>query len=154
MVLTALAALTVGSCAAEPFVENQRPPDVDLGQLVGFEIIDLEIDGVSYPVALANTASLRRQGLRAVSDLGDIIGMWFTWGGDEVDSAFTMKDTLIALDIAFFDAGGRVVDTFTMVPCTGSDCPLYRSSGPYVGALEVPADGRLDLDTDTVITLP
>ena len=145
-VLGVLAVMTLTACAPEPTAADGSPASVDSGQLSGFEIVDLEVDGVRYPVALADTVPLRRQGLRGVDDLGDLAGMWFTWGGEEVDSAFTMQGTLIPLDIAFVDSSGRVVDRLTMVPCSGSDCPLYRSNSPFVAALEVPLDGPIDLE--------
>lgn len=151
-VLGLLAAMTLAACVPESNPVDGPLDAVDSGQLSGFEIVDLEVDGVRYPVALADTVSLRRQGLRGVDDLGDLAGMWFTWGGEEVDSAFTMQGTLIPLDIAFVDSSGRVVDKLTMIPCSGSDCPLYRSNGPFVAALEVPLDGPINLDLDTVIT--
>ncbi len=151
-VLAALAVVNLTACAPEPTAVDRPPDAVDPGQLEEFEVVELEIDGVPYQVALADTVSLRRQGLRGVDDLGDLAGMWFTWGGDAVEAGFTMQGTLIPLDIAFFDVEGTVVDTLTMVPCGGSDCPLYRSRGPFVAALEVPLNGRIDLGPDTVVT--
>ena len=142
-------ALSIASCGA---VDDASPNAVDTGQLNGFAVVELTVDGNSLPVALADTPALRRQGLRGVEDLGDVAGMWFTWGGAESTSAFTMQDTLIALDIAFFDGDGEVVDVFTMVPCEQSDCPLYRASRPYVAALAVPAEGPLQLGVKTVVT--
>jgi uncharacterized membrane protein (UPF0127 family) len=147
-VILVAVALSFGSCGA---VDDPLSNALDMNQLEGFEVIQLTVDGDPLSVALADTPALRRQGLRGVEDLGEVAGMWFTWGGAESTSAFTMQDTLIELDIAFFDADGEVVDVLTMVPCSQSDCPLYRASRPYVAALEVPADGPIQLDARTVV---
>lgn len=112
------------------------------------------VDGVELTVAVAATPEARSQGLRGVDDLGDLDGMLFVWGGDTVTSRFTMADTLMALDVVFFDAGGALVDAFRMEPCRSRPCPSYQASGPYAYALETPAGtgpqgGRL-----TVVSLP
>lgn len=79
-----------------------------------------------------------------VVDLGDLDGMLFVFG-EEVSVAFTMQNTLIPLDIAFFDQAGRPVDRLSMTPCESEPCPLYRTSGAFAYALEMPAGamGRL-----------
>lgn len=78
-----------------------------------------------------------------VGHLPDDQGMVFLWD-DPSTVPFWMKDTLIPLDIAFWDRKGRIFDIQQMQPCTVPEgqsaetaCPLYRPSGPYVGALEV-----------------
>jgi len=55
---------------------------------------------------------------------------------------FTMADTLIPLDITFFDSHGVPVDHQRMTPCPdGSDatCPTYGAKQAYRYALERPA---------------
>jgi uncharacterized membrane protein (UPF0127 family) len=47
-----------------------------------------------------------------------------------------MKDTLIPLDIAFFDARRRLVGNLTMVPCTADPCPTYSPGTPFQFAVE------------------
>lgn len=49
---------------------------------------------------------------------------------------FYMKNTLIPLDIAFWDEGGTIVDVLQMEPCEADPCHLYYSRAPYVGAVE------------------
>ncbi len=51
---------------------------------------------------------------------------------------FTMRRTLIPLDIWWFDAGGTLIDSTEMEPCTEEPCPLYPSPGPIGWALETP----------------
>ena len=65
-------------------------------------------------------------------------GMLFVFPGATVQS-FWMKDTLMPLDILFFDADGRFVALHRMDPCTEDPCPVYSSGKPAQYALEVPA---------------
>jgi uncharacterized membrane protein (UPF0127 family) len=116
------------------------------GPLASIAIDTVELDGQELLVAIADTPDLRRQGLMNVPDLLDLDGMLFIFG-DDSSGGFWMKDTLIPLDIAFFDASGAFVDGFAMEPCTTDDCPTYRPGGPYRYALEMaagdmPADPR------------
>mgnify|MGYP001817915683 CR=1 FL=1 len=113
--------------------------------LPGFVTIEIEVGDETWPVALADTADLRRQGLMGVTDLGGLRGMLFSWP-DDTTGGFWMKDTLIPLDIAFFAADGSLVDLLSMVPCEADPCPSYRPSGSYRSALEVPAGGFAGVD--------
>ena len=54
-------------------------------------------------------------------------------------SAFWMKNTLIPLDIAFYDGRGRILRILTMKPCLTAACPVYDPGVTYRGALEVNA---------------
>lgn len=111
------------------------------------------IDGRALDVAVASTAADRSQGLQEVSDLGDLDGMLFEWGGDTVTSRFTMGNTVIPLDIFFFDAEGRFVDGFTMVPCESDPCPLYVAAEAYAYAIEVPAGSQPGIDAGSVLSI-
>jgi uncharacterized membrane protein (UPF0127 family) len=127
---------------------------IDTGDLGGVTMVTVEVDGAPLRVAQASTSDDRAQGLSGVDDLGELDGMLFTWGGETVTSAFTMRDTLIDLDIAFFDADGRFVDGFAMVRCEVSPCPSYAASGPYAYALETPAGSLATLGPGSVIVFP
>ncbi len=98
----------------------------------------IEVDGVSYRVAVADTPALRILGLMNVADLGTLDGMLFVYG-KETQVRHWMKDTLIPLDIAYFDADGGLVSYTTMIPCLEGDCPFYPAGGPSFFAVEVPA---------------
>lgn len=121
------------------------------GELVVPEVLDgfgfspVWLPDVELFVAIADTSELRQQGLMNVTDLGDLDGMLFVFEEDS-SSGFWMKDTLIPLDIAFFDATGDFVDGFVMEPCQTDDCPIHRPGGTYRHALEMPA-GEMPDDT-------
>lgn len=124
-----------------PSTPTSRAQPVIPDQLAPFDLDAILLDGAELLVAVADTSRLRQQGLMGVTDLGDLDGMVFVFDRDS-SGGFWMKDTLIPLDIAFFDATGGFVDGFTMEPCTTNDCPSYRPSGPYRYALEMAA-GRM-----------
>jgi len=127
---------------------------IDTGDLGGVTMVTVEVDGAPLRVAQVSTSDDRARGLSGVDDLGELDGMLFTWGGETVTSAFTMRDTLIDLDIAFFDAEGRFVDGFAMVRCEVSPCPSYAASGPYAYALETRAGRLATLGPGSVIVFP
>lgn len=137
-----------------PATSASPEPAPDTGDLGDADVVAVTLDGRTLIVAHASTAGDRAHGLRAVTDLGDLDGMLFSWGGETVTSRFNMFDTLIDLDIAFFDAAGAWVDGFPMVPCDTGDCPAYAASGPYAYALETPAGSQPTPGPDSVLSLP
>ncbi len=102
-------------------------------------IIDGEITYV-LTVAVADSGESRSQGLMNIADLGDLDGMLFVWDSPTTTS-FWMKDTILPLDIAFFDQDFALVDNFEMAPCIETDCPNYPAAGAFSYAVEVPATG-------------
>jgi uncharacterized membrane protein (UPF0127 family) len=108
--------------------------------LDGFDSATITIDEEQMAVAIADTPALRSRGLMGVTDLGGLDGMLFVFEESTV-GGFWMKDTLVALDIAFFDADGVFVDVFPMEPCTEDPCPVYHPQGPYRYAVETPVGG-------------
>lgn len=104
----------------------------------GIGVGAVDLDGRELVVALADTAALRSQGLMNVDDLIDLDGMLFIFSEDGL-RGFWMKNTLLPLDIAFFDADGGFVDKLIMEPCDTDPCPIYRPGGEYRYALEMVA---------------
>ena len=47
-----------------------------------------------------------------------------------------MRNTLIDLDVAFFDGRGEFIGLHTMVPCREEPCQRYPSPGPFQWAVE------------------
>jgi len=131
LVLAISVSLLLSSCGSEEQVG-----------LDGFDVTTIAIDEQQMTVAVADTEALRSQGLMGVTDLGGVDGMLFV-SEETTDGGFWMKNTLIPLDIAFFDTGGAYVDVLTMEPCTSEPCPVYHPSDSYQYAVESPA-GALD----------
>lgn len=108
--------------------------------LPGFSTVEVGVGGETWPVALADDDAERARGLMGVVDLGGLRGMLFAFPTDG-RAAFWMKDTLLALEVAFFAADGSLVDRLEMTPCPADPCPVYPPAGPYRYALEVPVGG-------------
>ena len=89
-------------------------------------------------VERARTTEQRAQGLMGRRSLGPRAGMVFEYASP-TNGAFWMKNTLIPLDIAFYDGRGRILRIFTMTPCRTDDCPFYDPGVAFRGALEVNA---------------
>lgn len=87
-------------------------------------------------VEWATTPAAQQRGLmhRQTVDRGMLF--MFT---DNQPRMFWMKNTLVPLDIMFFDASGRYVSSMNMLPCTADPCMRYPSGGPANYALEMPA---------------
>lgn len=134
--------VAITTTVAEPSI----PP-----QLEGFEVQDVQVGNRSLLLAIADNPSLRQQGLMEVTDLGDLDGMLFFWRHD--GDAFWMKDTLIPLDIVWFNEDGTFKGRDSMEPCTADPCPTYQPDNlDFRYAIEAPP-GTLDwITSDTVIT--
>jgi uncharacterized membrane protein (UPF0127 family) len=103
-------------------------------------------------LAIADSPGLRSQGLMGVADLGDLDGMLFYWR-HEAHGGFWMKDTLIPLDIVWFNVDGTYAGRASMVPCTEDPCPTYEPEGnpDFRFAIEA-RPGDLDwVDESTII---
>jgi len=97
----------------------------------------VEGGGKSYGLDLeiANTEPRREQGLMFRQALDDSHGMLFIFPGNrDVTGAFWMKNTYIALDIAYVGADGTVLEIHDAKPL--DETPL-RPKQPYRYALEV-----------------
>jgi uncharacterized membrane protein (UPF0127 family) len=70
------------------------------------------------------------------SSLAENMGMFFAFKDPQV-MQFWMKNTLIPLEILFFDAEGNFVNVATMEPCAADPCPRYKSAALSQYALEV-----------------
>lgn len=103
-------------------------------------------------VLVADTPGLRAQGLSSIDGLPPgIAGMLFVFA-EESGVNFTMRRTLIPLDIWWFDDQGSLIGTTAMEPCAAEPCPLYPSPGPIKWALETPRDS-VELQIGQVLTV-
>ena len=104
---------------------------------------------------LALTVPEQEQGLMNRTNLAGYDGMVFQFPAPTTVE-FYMKDTLIPLSIAWFDASGRLVSSTDMTPChTQESCQLYGAASQYTDALEVPLGslGRLGIGPGSVLTV-
>lgn len=139
------------SSSAAP--ESATTGELDSGggvQPEGFTTAIVEIteaDGTVCEVCvwLADTSGERGRGLMDVTDLGRAEAMAFVWDRP-TSGAFYMFQTVTPLSIAWFaeptvdGAGGALVSTADMDPCTSTDpseCERFPAGGPFVLALEV-----------------
>jgi uncharacterized membrane protein (UPF0127 family) len=84
---------------------------------------------------LAVTDDQQSRGLMNVRDLKGHDGMIFEFASDTT-VGFYMKDTPMALSIAWFDGSGRFVSSVDMAPNRAT--PIYYAKAPYRYAFEVP----------------
>ncbi len=105
-----------------------RPGD---GGLV--RTVDLTVGGVAVTAEIADTPALRERGLMGRDSLAENHGMLFVYPDEQIRS-FWMRNTPIALDIAFLDRNGTIINVGTMAPNT-DDSTLSLSPAMY--ALEM-----------------
>lgn len=100
--------------------------------------VELVSDQETVPliVEIAITAEQMRQGLMFRKNLPRERGMLFIFE-EEMPLSFWMKNTLIPLDVLYFNASGAFVSAVTMAPCIEDPCVEYPSERPAQFALEV-----------------
>ena len=91
---------------------------------------------VNLQLEVADEDSKRSYGLMGRKELSPGHGMMFVFDAPQ-ELGFWMKNTLIPLDILFFDENGVFVSRTTMDPCTTETCPSYPSNGLSKYAVEV-----------------
>lgn len=121
-------------------------------QLGDHEVREVQVGDRTMTLAIADSPTLRAQGLMQVEDLGDLDGMLFYWRHD-ASGGFWMKDTLIPLDIVWFLEDGTYAGRASMEPCTTSDCPTFTPGDGIDYRFGIEANpGDLDwIDESTVI---
>jgi len=99
------------------------------------------VDGTQkaiFQVELALDAPAWQQGLMQQKSLPSDQGMLFVFP-EAAPRSFWMKDTLIPLDIIFFDSNGSLLNFKTAEPCRQDPCSTYASSAPAQSVLEINA---------------
>jgi len=101
--------------------------------------VAVTLHGQHFTAELATHEAAREHGLMMRTALAADHGMLFVFP-DTAPRGFWMKNTLIPLDILYFDAARRLVSVQTDVPpCRADPCPIYPSTGPARYVLELPA---------------
>ncbi|MCA0369711.1 MAG: DUF192 domain-containing protein [Proteobacteria bacterium] len=94
----------------------------------------LDLGGETFSVAVAKDEASLRKGLMGVTRLAPHQGMLFLFDKERV-ATFWMKDTPLALDLAFFTQDGRIVMMGELTPFARTS---ISSPTKVVGALELP----------------
>jgi uncharacterized membrane protein (UPF0127 family) len=96
-------------------------------------------DGTRLTLELALTDQEKATGLMHRDSLAADRGMLFVFDTDDI-LAFWMKDTLMPLDIVWFDATGRVADVHPDAqPCHADPCSKFSNASPARAVLLVNA---------------
>jgi len=99
----------------------------------------LHLHGHTFRVELATNDAQRELGLMHRTSLAADRGMLFVFPYDAPQS-FWMKNTLIPLDILFFDKDRNLVSMqLDVPPCKADPCPTYPSGKPAKYVLELAA---------------
>jgi uncharacterized membrane protein (UPF0127 family) len=99
----------------------------------------VSLQGHRFTVEIADTTAEREHGLMDRTAMPPDHGMLFVFA-DAEPRTFWMKDTLIPLDILFFDSAHRLVTILQNVPpCKTNPCPTYPSTAPARYVLELNA---------------
>jgi len=99
----------------------------------------VELNGKHYIVEIADDTVSREQGLMYRTQLEDGHGMLFIFPAPQ-KLTFWMKNTLIPLDILFFDNQRQLINFHQRVPpCKSAPCPVYPSLDKAQYVLELNA---------------
>lgn len=139
---TIAAALACAACAATPAVPSDAPT--------------VMLEGHRFSVEIADTPAEQQHGLMDRTSMPSDHGMLFVFPDSE-PRTFWMKDTLIPLDILFFDDAHQLVAIHEDVPpCRADPCPVYPSIAParYVLELNAGVAAKLGVRKGDVVTFP
>lgn len=146
------AAAVLAACGGAAPAEVDAAPAFGRGTVT----VTTRTHKVRLRVEIARTDRQRALGLMNRRSLAPDAGMVFLYQEPSY-GGFWMKNTLIPLDIAFYDVRGRVVRTFRMEPCKRDPCRIYSPGVAYRAALEVKAGSfrRWNLRRgDTIVLKP
>jgi len=107
----------------------------DQGNMKKIILIAGDIE-VPVLVEIADDPDEQQVGLMNRTELPENQGMLFLFSQPQILS-FWMKNTLIPLDVLFFDAEGNFAGVRTMDPCKKDPCTVYSSDTVATFALEL-----------------
>ena len=90
------------------------------------ELAKVTVGSAEFRVELAQTPEQRERGLMYREELAEGQGMLFVQPPGP--AVFWMKNTLIPLDLLYFDGEGRLSQIVADAqPCKAANCPIYAS---------------------------
>jgi len=113
------------------------------------------LHGKTFTTEFAADDASREHGLMDRTELKADHSMLFFFPDDE-PRAFWMKNTLIPLDILYFDGARKLVSMqLNAQPCKADPCAIYPSDGAARYVLELPAGtaGKLGLKLGEPLTI-
>jgi uncharacterized membrane protein (UPF0127 family) len=145
-----ISALVIGLWLLVMPATAQNPQDFARGEI---ELAGTTGGNLVIVVEFASDEAQRRRGLMYREELTAGTGMLFIYQGEGM-RAFWMKNTLIPLDMVFFDNAGRLVSLHRDVPPL--TMALRRSTAPaqYVLELNAGEAERLGIGPETRLVLP
>ena len=115
----------------------------------------VQLHGHRFTTELATTDASRERGLMMRTELAADHSMLFVFPNDD-QRWFWMKNTLIPLDILYFDGNRKLVSVQANVPpCKADPCPSYPSDLPARYVLELPGGtaGRIGVMVGDELTI-
>ncbi|MBM3227389.1 DUF192 domain-containing protein [Candidatus Peribacteria bacterium] len=130
--------ININAAPADASSQEDAPASHPISGLPQRRISLINENGNSVDILaeIADEPQAQARGLMGRERMSPGEGMLFVFA-EEAPRGFWMKDTLIPLDILFFDASGTWVSAHTMVPCEEDPCPTTLSAKPARYALEV-----------------
>lgn len=123
--------ITSTACASTPSAASDAP--------------SVTLHGHRISVEVAGDDASREHGLMNRTFMPADHGMLFVFPDSQIRT-FWMKDTLIPLDMLFFDAQHKAVTVLSDVPpCKADPCPVYPSTQPARYVLELNAGAAAKL---------
>ena len=145
LLYTLVLASACAACASAPVGASQEP--------------EVELHGHQIKVEIAADDATREHGLMDRTSMPATHGMLFVFPNSQIRT-FWMKNTLVPLDMLFFDADRKLVTLHADVPpCKADPCATYSSTAParYVLELNAGTAARLGVregDVATFINVP
>lgn len=138
----------------QTFQEKSAEQDVDQQAIQGTSVPHFCFQENCFNLEIANTPEEKVLGLMFREHLDENRGMIFPFE-EETFHSFWMKNTLISLDIIWYDSWHQVVDIISAPPCEEEPCPSYVSETPAIWVIEVNSwvAEKIGLEKGSIISL-